>query len=163
MLATLALWPNASASDWRGTSRNAPTRLSTKGPVQREHPDDHGGKRHEVEHDDLFPGRAGAQRAFPQTRAEHDGEYHGGDGADREQGQADRPEPVGKTPDVARDKGEYRRRSAATSAGQPDRKPPGPVGPQHAEEEAQVAGDDPGDQAEPVTVGRYRIAEFLEP
>ena len=38
-------------------------------PVQREHPDDHGGKRHEVKHDDLFPGRAGARRAFPQTRA----------------------------------------------------------------------------------------------
>ena len=81
-----------------------------QGPVQREHPDDHGGKRHEVEHDDLFPARAGARRAFPQTRAEDDREYHGGDGADREQGQADRPEPVGKTPDVARDKGEYRRR-----------------------------------------------------
>ena len=30
MLATLALWPNASVSDWRGTSRNAPTKLSTR-------------------------------------------------------------------------------------------------------------------------------------
>ena len=107
---------------------------------------------------------AGTRRAFPQTRAKDDCDYYGGDGADHEQGEAGRPEPVGKTPDVARDKREHRRRKRGHQRpGQPDSKPPRPVGPQHAEEEAQVAGDDPGNQAEPVTVGRYGIAEFLEP
>ena len=49
--------------------------------------------------------------AASQTRAEHDREYHSGDGA-TVSGGARRigPSPSAKTPDVARDKGEYRRR-----------------------------------------------------
>ena len=132
------------------------------GPVQREHPDDHGGKRHEVEHDDLFLGRAGARRRSarpaPRTIVSTTAAT---------EPTVSRARRRGSSPSARRQMSLVTRAntaavSAATKARDSRSRPPGPVGPQHAEEEAQVAGDDPATKPSQDR-RRYRIAEFLEP
>jgi hypothetical protein len=107
---------------------------SQQGDVERQHPDHDRRQSHDVEHDDLFPGRAGRSVSFPKIRAQDDRENHGCDGTEHQQRQAGRTELVGQTPDVVRDEGERGCGDRGHQGPrQPDRQPPGRIGAQHPE------------------------------
>jgi hypothetical protein len=136
---------------------------SEQGQVQRGHAEAGRGRGDDVEQGDLLA-RGRVRAALPQSGGDHD--RHGGAGhrAKSDDGQPQRPEIVRQPPDVA---GHQREHPGREGYGQrphePQRQPPRTVGPQHAQEQPDVAGDDPRDEAHAMLAALGAGAQFAHP
>ncbi len=131
--------------------------------VERAHADHHGRQGHDVEHDHLFPCR-GARGSLPQLGAEDEGERRGRQRGRGDQAQPQPAEAVGQSPDVGRD---YRQHRGAQRGhgrpGEPQAEPPRTVGPQHAQQQPDVARRHPGDQQDALVSRIDPVADLPHP
>jgi hypothetical protein len=131
--------------------------------VQRGHAKADRGRRDDIEQGDLLARRR-VRAALPQTGGDHDRHGDAGHRAKADDGQPQRPQVVRQAPDVAGHQREHPGREGHDQrAHEPQRQPPRPVGPQHAQQQPDVAGDDLRDKAHAVLPALGAAAQFAHP
>jgi hypothetical protein len=131
--------------------------------VQCGHAEADRGRGGDIEQGDLLA-RGRVRAAFPQSGGDHDRHGDAGHRAKSDDGQPQRPEIVRQPPDVASHQREHPGREGHRQhAHEPQRQPPRTVGPQHAQQQPDVAGDDPRGEAHAMLAAIGAAAQFAHP